>query len=233
MAALGFVLIDPETGLPAPPGTPALVKLVDAELSLGSTTSAEVAASAGAGVVIIEPIDMDGFKSVSVEASTVGAGGVAVVEFSNSKNFWSGAQGVNANSSIVSSTMASTGIRTFEKQGRYMRVRVTSLTSGNFEVSVCLNANDAPISAVVPQGLVAHGSGIQGNPLRMGARARTSNMSAVTNDQTVDLVASAIGHLLVNDPVSIGSPTDSAWDGSASSATVIALLKKIALNTAP
>ena len=58
-------------------------------------------------------------------------------------------------------------------------------------------------------------------------------MSAVTNDQTVDLVASAIGHLLVNDPVSIGSPTDSAWDGSASSATVIALLKKIALNTAP
>ena len=31
----------------------------------------------------------------------------------------------------------------------------------------------------------------------------------------------------------IGSPDDEAWDGVAASATVIALLKKIALNTEP
>lgn len=31
----------------------------------------------------------------------------------------------------------------------------------------------------------------------------------------------------------IGSPTDAAWNGTDESATVIALLKKIALNTTP
>jgi hypothetical protein len=65
----------------------------------------------------------------------------------------------------------------------------------------------------------------------------------LTDGQKTDLQVDFRGNLLVADGFSgefaaatataIGEPTDAAWDGVAASATVIALLKAIAINTTP
>lgn len=46
-------------------------------------------------------------------------------------------------------------------------------------------------------GQVAHDSPVDGAPVRIGARARTSNMGAVANDDQVDLLSDEYGKLVV------------------------------------
>jgi hypothetical protein len=54
----------------------------------------------------------------------------------------------------------------------------------------------------------------------------------LTDGQYNSGLVDALGNLLVNS-TAIGTPADEAWDGVAAEATVISLLKKIALNTEP
>lgn len=51
--------------------------------------------------------------------------------------------------------------------------------------------------------------------------------------QAVDAAGAPVSASTEEMTTAIGSPTDAAWDGVAGSATVISLLKKIALNTNP
>jgi hypothetical protein len=46
-------------------------------------------------------------------------------------------------------------------------------------------------------GAAAHDAGVAGNPSRVGARARSSDLAAVANDDTVDLIADLGGKQIV------------------------------------
>lgn len=46
-------------------------------------------------------------------------------------------------------------------------------------------------------GTAAHDAAVSGNPVRVGARARTSDLTAVANDDAVDLLASVLGKIVV------------------------------------
>lgn len=56
--------------------------------------------------------------------------------------------------------------------------------------------NAKPYDANGVNPLVAHDSAIAGAPTRIGARARTSNYSAVSADDVADLVATVVGALI-------------------------------------
>lgn len=79
------------------------------------------------------------------------------------------------------------------------------------------SATSLPVdfSAAAPVvGAAAHDAPISGAPMRMGARARNSNLDQVANDDAVDLMASRSGALVTRD----WCVTDRQWQYSSTSA---------------
>lgn len=66
-------------------------------------------------------------------------------------------------------------------------------------------------------GVAAHDAAISGNPVRVGARARTSNVTAVANDDTADLIATLVGALVVR-PYSI---PEADWSYAAAASGIV------------
>jgi hypothetical protein len=72
-------------------------------------------------------------------------------------------------------------------------VEIARSTMGAVELNNAVNV--AVRNNLVATGPVAHGAAVVAGPVRVGARARTSQNTAVTNDQTVDLIATTQGAL--------------------------------------
>ncbi len=75
---------------------------------------------------------------------------------------------------------------------QHQRVKVTWGADG-----VGNDANATTPLPVTTYGPAAHDAAVSGNPVRIGARARTTEMAAVASDDATDLVADKFGKLVV------------------------------------
>jgi hypothetical protein len=104
-------------------------------------------------------------------------------------------------SNVPFSTISNTGLYMIPLGFKFLRVRMTSYTSGTATGSISL-MSDAPSSfmafgRVYTEGIAAHDSGISGQPVRIGARALTSSYTAVSTGDTADLITTLVGALIV------------------------------------
>lgn len=81
-------------------------------------------------------------------------------------------------------------------------------------VKLFITSGSALVSAA---GTAAHDAAVSGNPVRTGARARTSNVTAVANDDAVDAVATLVGARITK-PYSI---PEADWSYAAGSAGIL------------
>lgn len=84
-------------------------------------------------------------------------------------------------------------------------------------------------SSITVQGTAAHDAAVSGNPVRAGARARASNVTAVASDDTVDVVATTVG-VLVQKPYSI---PEVDWSYPAASTGITNTTTAVVLVAAP
>lgn len=129
---------------------------------------------------------------------------VATIEFEGTLNgsTWVaiGAQSAGAGNGEISST-TSNGVYFIVAVGlNKVRVRASSFTSGSVIVDFRGGIGGSFASwhrlCDISTGQGAHDAAISGNPVRAGARGRTSDVTAVANDDTADLVTDTVGKLI-------------------------------------
>jgi hypothetical protein len=142
----------------------------------GSTVGGEAAHDAA---VAGAPVLIGGYASTSAPAD-VSADGDAV-------RFWTLRNGAQA--TVLTSAGALIGGDA--TNGLDVDVtRLPSLPAGSNAIGTVTAANTA--------GNVAHGDADSGNPVKLGARARSTDIAAVSSDDRADLIADLSGRLIVN-----------------------------------
>lgn len=157
------------------------------------------------GTTLGSAVDTSGYGSIEVQMTSAGSGTVTFQCSSDNTN-WTTCAGQNisgsASSTIQQTTMTATGQMVFPTWSRYFRPQFTAYTSGTFTIQGYLRRKSfspfaQPVNVAnaisVGTGQAAHGSGISNAPMRVAGRARTSNYTAVANDQTADFQTTTVG----------------------------------------
>jgi len=183
-------------------------------------TSGVISTASGAGSYIA--VFVDGYSSCSIEMVSNSASALAVIfEVSNDAGqdetgAWDGTSGnwktlsvQRSNGATVESTLtinADVAYAWVTTLGyRWFRVRCTSVTSGSttwyikpqYEPISYLPATTTTATATITGGQAAHDAAVSGNPVRVSGRAKTSNYTAVADNDTADLVTSTVGALIM------------------------------------
>lgn len=156
--------------------------------------------------------DMTGYESLSLQVTSAGSATITY-EVSNDNVNW---LGTTAFASTLGAGMVSTSttalILQFSRKAKYFRARVTTYSSGT--VTVIANLTKVPFQSMITitgsggttigvQGGLAHDAAIASSmPIRVGGRARTSNVAAVANDDVSDGISTLVGALITK-PFSI------------------------------
>lgn len=107
---------------------------------------------------------------------------------------------------------------------RYIRARIsTAFVGGTIRAVTMLEDRPAQASFLPAQGMSAHDAPVAGNPVRSAARARTANVAAVAQDDTVDLMATVVGAQVVK-PFSI---PEGDWSAAAPAGGLTALTDQV------
>jgi len=161
--------------------------------------------------------DMTGYRSISVHVTSAGSGCTITYETSDDNTNWLSASGLISSATATGAVTTTTAaqVTTFPRRGKYFRARVSTYGSGTVTVVATLSTAPATTlgGALNVSGLVAHGSAIGGNPVRIGGRALTSNYTAVTTGQVADFVTTTVG-AMVTRPYSI---PEQEWSYAAAS----------------
>jgi len=83
-------------------------------------------------------------------------------------------------------------------------------------------------TSMAVQGAIAHDSANSGNPVRLGARALTSNYTAVATDDAADLVSTTVGALIIR-PYSI---PEAEWSYAAANSGIVNTTTAVTFKTA-
>lgn len=167
-----------------------------------------------AGVIAINTIifdlDLQEVESsgLALQVPSLGTTGQLTVEFSCNETNWDAGwlepSGLgNAQTSVI--TVA--GLYNVPKLARFVRLRVsTATTGGTTTVALTKSFADfrsATATANTPVvGAAAHDAVISGNPERIAGRAVTANYTAVANGDTADIITTLVG-AIVDKPYSI------------------------------
>jgi len=150
--------------------------------------------------------DMTGYRSISVQVTSAGSGCTITYETSDDNSTWVSASGLISSATATGAVTTTTAaqVTTFPRRSRYFRARVSTYGSGTVTVVATLSTAPATTlgGALNVSGLVAHGSAIGGNPVRIGARALNANYTTLSTGQVADLVTTLVG-ALVTKPYSI------------------------------
>ena len=184
-------------------------------------TSGTISASSGVNSYIA--VHVDDYLSASIEMISNSASSLAVIfEVSNDAvgdaytGAWDGTSGTwktvsiqRTNSSTTESTLTISADVAYgwnvSLGWRWFRVRCTSVTSGSttwyikpqYEPISYLPSTTSTATATITGGQAAHDAAVSGNPVRVSGRAKTSNYTAVADNDTADLVTSTVGALIM------------------------------------
>lgn len=196
------------------------VSLPDGVTTTGTCTSA-------CGATNLVALSTTGYMTATVHMTSVGSGNTVQYQVSNDTT--NGTDGTwQATSCLVggavgssppetSTALAATRFVVCPAVGKWFRVNVQTYGSGTLTAVVTLkqttiNSFGALLGATV-SGPVAHGVAVSGGPVRVAGRARTSNYTALSNDNTADLVTTVSGALITR-PYSI---PEGEWSYAAAS----------------
>lgn len=190
----------------------------------GSVSSADV----------LFTVDMLNYQSIMVFTTSAGTSCTIVYEQSsdNSTN-WSPVAGLTPSGSTIiggpTSRSVSSSVLVFPKRLRYFRARVSVYGSGTVSVGASATSNTVSTAAgAICWGVANEGSSASGSPVAIGAEARTSSKTSVSNGQVVRPIATVDGRLVVR-PHSI---PENEWSYAAASGgrsnTTTALIIKTA-----
>lgn len=154
--------------------------------------------AAGSNADLLPSTDVSAYRSASVQVIGTFSGTLTFQGSNDGTNYVSvQALNLSSNNTIPASTTTSTGLFAVALGFKFLRVRMTSYSSGTANGVVTLSS-DPPTSFMAygrnyVDGNAAHDSAVSGNPVRIGARARTTNFTGVSSDDTVDLIATTVG----------------------------------------
>lgn len=184
-------------------------------------SSGVISTASGVGSYIA--VHVDDYLSASIEMISNSANALAVIfEVSNDAvgdpytGLWDGTSGTWKTASVqrtnTSTTESTLTISADVAYGwnislgwRWFRVRCTSVTSGSttwyikpqYEPISYLPSTTSTATATITGGQAAHDAAVSGNPVRVSGRAKTSNYTAVADNDTADLVTSTVGALIM------------------------------------
>ncbi len=182
-------------------------------------TSGTISTASGAGSYLA--VFVDDYLSASVQMISNSANALAIIfEVSNDAiadaytGAWDGTSGnwktiaiQRSNGATVESTLtinADVAYAWVTTLGyRWFRIRCTSVTSGSttwyikpqYEPLSYLPATTS--TSTISGGQAAHDAAISGNPVRVAGRGKTSNYTAVSDNDTTDLVTTTVGALIM------------------------------------
>lgn len=179
---------------------------------------------------VLMDLDLDevmaqGKEVFSLHIGSLGTSGTVAVAFSNFEG--SGYQNVigeNVGSTSTVSGITGNGLYCFPIMGRFCRVIMSTATTAGV-TDLCastLNSKGNRQLLVLGGGLTvtgsaAHDSAIQGNPVRMAARAVTANYAGVQSGDAADLVCTINGSQVVK-PFSI---PEADWQYAAAAGGIV------------
>lgn len=184
--------------------------------------------------------DLLGYQGATVNVTSAGTSCTITYEGSDDQTTWVTVPGAIVNSfsgANATGTSTTANYFYFPKRLRYFRARVTTYTSGTVTAAGSLMATaNAVYSAVGISGNAsvvgagAHAAAISGAPARIGARGRNfgTPYTAVTVDQTTDLVTDFVGNLKTTQEFSFSNITSNATTTVKSGA---GLLHTLCINT--
>jgi hypothetical protein len=166
-----------------------------------------------AGVIAINTVlgtfDVSQFRALTIQCISIGTAGVVTIESSiDAGTTWIASGIWSINGSAIGTTFASAGIWVATGVGALLRLRMSTATTGGtttirvrglHQVPFLLTNNttvSGTITASNTTGNVAHDAAVSGNPVRIGARALTSNYTAVATGDVADLITTLVGALV-------------------------------------
>lgn len=168
--------------------------------------SAGTGTQTGTQILTLVQLDMSQLGSTTVQITSAGTTCTISYVSSEDQQTWFASNGYGLNSTntsaVVNSSSTTATAFNFPRRGRYFRAYVSTYTSGTVSIkgSGALHmTGQQALSNCVVTGTVAHGTAVSGSPNRMGGRARTygTPYTALSADQTADLVTDLIGNLKV------------------------------------
>lgn len=167
-----------------------------------------------AGVIAINTVIFD-FDTQDIEAPgfalqvpSLGTTGQLTVEFSSNETNWdTGWCEPSALGNPQTSVITAAGLYNVPKLARFMRLRVSTATTGG-TTTVALTKSFADFRSATSTantpvvGAAAHDAVISGNPERIAGRAVTANYTAVANGDVADIITTLVG-AVIEKPFSI------------------------------
>lgn len=149
--------------------------------------------------------DISGYGSVAIAFEGTYTGQAVVHEQTldpTGATGWFTVTGVGASQGSSSTSATSTGATSgqayiFPVRGVRQRARLTALSTGTLVARVGLQVTRAELNVAGVIGPAAHDAAISGSPVRIGGRARGTNVAAVAADDAADFITTFIGALLV------------------------------------
>ena len=200
------------------------IKLLNNGTAVSSSNPLPVAQTDGLSVsgtatsaAVLFTTSMLNYESITVQVTSAGTSCTINYEGSEDGVSWQSVTGLNvSNSGATANTLTSTTaiIIQFPRKASFFRARVSTYGSGT--VSVVGTLSKAPvmqIGAIYLAGGAAAEGGAAANPIPIGAEARTSSKTSVTNAALVRPIATQDGRLITR-PNSI---PENEWQYAAAS----------------
>ena len=157
----------------------------------GTATSADV----------LFTTSMLNYESITVQVTSAGTSCTVTYETSDDNSNWistSGLSFTNTGGSALATTSSAVGGIQFTRKGLYFRARVSAYGSGTVTAIGTLSKAPAVQQGLmyIGGGLSFEGGGAGTNPIAIGAEARTSSKTSVTNAALVRPIATTDGRLV-------------------------------------
>lgn len=176
-------------------------------------------------------LDCQGYGSAAFQITSAGTSCTITYEQSEDGQNWVNDDGYMLNGARLPGAASTTaGIYQLTARARFKRARLSTWTSGTVTVTPALHRAQGGFvgNMLTVAGYTAHAAANGGNPLKLGGRARNAVMTAVTNDQISDLVATLDGRLVVV----ADAPSDLTWQYAAASTGIVNSTADVAIKAA-